>query len=419
MRRSAVRGWGAQVPKLADDIEQARAAALAAIEAANGDLRDLSLDIHAHPELAYEEHHAHELLTNFLEQRGFAVERGAHGLPTAFRAVAGSGDPTVAVLCEYDALPGIGHACGHNLIATSGVATGLALAEVLGEGDGTVVVLGTPAEERGGGKADLIRSGAFDGVDAALMMHPGGQSAEMPPGSVRVNAKPNALHALTVRYIGKNAHAAGRPWDGLNALDALIHAYNGISLLRQQMRPSARVHGIITEGGQAPNIIPDETAAHFYVREDDVAHLEVLKPRVVACFEAAAQATGTELQLDWVGNPYTDMQNSTSLADTFTHHAAQLGMDPVEPATAGAGSTDMGNVTYAVPGLHPSYAVESMAGNHNAGFTEAAGSEEGHARMITASKALALTLVDLYSQPELLAEAKREFDERAAARGEG
>jgi amidohydrolase len=403
------------MPNLADDIEQARAAALAAIDTADGDLRDLSLDIHAHPELAHEEHHAHEVLTDFLEQRGFAVERGAHGLPTAFRAVAGSGDPTVAVLCEYDALPGIGHACGHNLIATSGVATGLALAEVLGEGDGTVVVIGTPAEERDGGKADLIRNGAFDDVDAALMMHPGGQSAQMPPGSVRVRAKPNALHALTVRYVGKNAHAAGRPWEGLNALDAMLHAYGGISLLRQQMRPSARVHGIITDGGQAPNIIPDKTAAYFYVREDTVAHLEELKPRVVACFEAAALATGTELDLTWQGNRYTDMQNSTPIADTFEAHAIALGMDAVEPETAGSGSTDMGNVTYAVPGLHPSYAVESKAGNHNAGFTEAAGSEEGHARMITASKALALTLVDLYSQPELLIEAKREFDERAAA----
>ena len=399
------------------DIEQARAAAVAAIDAANGELRDLSLDIHSNPELAYEEVYAHDVLTGFLEARGFQVERGAFGLPTAFRATAGSGGPTVAVLSEYDALPGIGHACGHNLIATSGVAAGLAAAEVLGEGDGTIVVIGTPAEESGGGKVDLINAGAFDGIDAAMMMHPGGQSPQMPPGSVRVNGKPNALHALTVRYRGKNAHAAGRPWDGLNALDALIHAYNGISLLRQQMRPSARVHGIITEGGQAPNIIPDETAAYFYVREDVVAHLEELKPRVVACFEAAALATGTELELTWQGNPYTDMQNSTPLSETFTKHAVAMGMEPVEPEMAGAGSTDMGNVTYAVPGLHPSYAVESHAGNHNAGFTEAAGSEEGHARMITASKALALTVLDLFAEPELLVEAKREFDERAAAVG--
>ena len=399
------------------DIEQARATAVAAIDAANGELRDLSLDIHSNPELAYEEVYAHDVLTGFLEARGFQVERGAYGMPTAFRAEAGSGGPTVAVLCEYDALPVIGHACGHNLIAASGVAAGLAAAEVLGEGDGTIVVIGTPAEERGGGKVDLINAGAFEEIDAAMMMHPGGESPQMPPGSVRVNGKPNALHALTVRYRGKNAHAAGRPWDGLNALDALIHAYNGISLLRQQMRPSARVHGIITEGGQAPNIIPDETAAYFFVREDVVAHLEELKPRVVACFEAAALATGTELELTWQGNPYTDMQNSTPLSETFTKHAMAMGMESVEPEMAGAGSTDMGNVTYAVPGLHPSYAVESKVGNHNAEFTEAAGSEEGHARMITASKALALTVLDLFAQPELLVEAKREFDERAAAIG--
>jgi metal-dependent amidase/aminoacylase/carboxypeptidase family protein len=241
----------------------------------------------------------------------------------------------------------------------------------------------------------------------------------MPPGSVRVRAKPNALHALTVRYRGKNAHAAGRPWDGLNALDAMIHAYNGIALLRQQLRPTARVHGIITEGGQAPNIIPDRTAAYFYVREDTVAHLEALKPRIVACFEAAAHATGTELDLTWEGNPYTDMQNSTPLADTYERWAVEQGMDPVEPETAGAGSTDMGNVTYAVPGLHPSYAVESTAGNHNPGFTEAAASEEAHTRMLAASKALALTVIDLFADPSLLAEAKREFDARAAARASG
>jgi metal-dependent amidase/aminoacylase/carboxypeptidase family protein len=198
----------------------------------------------------------------------------------------------------------------------------------------------------------------------------------------------------------------------------MLHAYGGISLLRQQMRPSARVHGIITEGGQAPNIIPDKTAAYFYVREDTVAHLEALKPRVVACFEAAALATGTELDLTWEGNPYTDMQNSTPLADTFEQHAVALGMDAVEPPIAGAGSTDMGNVTYAVPGLHPSYSVESTAGNHNAGFTEAAATEEAHDRMLTASKALALTVIDLFAQPELLAEARREFDERAASNGE-
>ena len=400
--------------QLAADIEQARATAIATIEAANDDLRALSLSIHSNPELAFEEHHAHELLTDFLEARGFAVERGAFGMETAFRAVAGSGEPTIAVLCEYDALPGIGHACGHNLIAASGVATGLAVEAVLGEGAGTIVVIGTPAEERGGGKIDLIEAGAFEGVDAAMMMHPGGQGL-MQPGQVRVEAHPNALQGLEVRYLGRNAHAAGRPWDGLNALDALIAAFSNVSLLRQQMRPTARVHGIITEGGRAPNIIPDETAARFMVREDDMAHLEELKPRVLACFQAAAQATGCELDYSWSGNPYSDMQNSTPLVDCYRRNAEAVGMEPVEIEQAGGGSTDMGNVSYAVPSIHPGYAVESESGNHSPGFTAAAGSAEAHARMITASKALALTALDLFSDPALLAEAKREFEQRAAA----
>jgi amidohydrolase len=390
-------------------LEEARATALAAIDSAATDLRGLSLDIHEHPELAYEETHAHAAVADFLEQRRFSVERSAYGVDTAFRAVAGSGGPTIAVLCEYDALPGIGHACGHNLIATAGVATGLALEAALGEGNGTVVVLGTPAEERGGGKIDLIDAGAFADVDAAMMLHPSGGIGA---GKVRTRGRPNAIQSVFVTYQGRNAHAAGRPWDGLNALDALIHAFNGISLLRQQMRPTARVHGIITDGGKAPNIIPDETGAHFYVREISMPRLDELRPRVQACFEAAAMATGTELEARWQGHVYSDMLSSSPLAESYEEHAATLGMDVDPEPRLGGGSTDMGNVTYVVPGIHPSFGIEADAANHTAGFTDAAATESAHAETLRAAKALALTALDLYSDEAKIAAAKAELADR-------
>ena len=191
---------------------------LETIDGVSEDLRALSLDIHAHPELNYEEMHAHQVLTDYLEQQGFEVERGAFGMATAFVARAGSGAPTIAVLSEYDALPGIGHACGHNLIAISGIASGLALKEALGEGNGTILVLGSPAEEGGGGKIEMIEAGAFEGIDAALMLHPA------PGDGAWVNM--NAIQPLSVEFFGRNAHAAATPWQGLNALDALVHAYN-------------------------------------------------------------------------------------------------------------------------------------------------------------------------------------------------
>jgi len=399
---------------LTQDLDHARAQVLATIDDAAAPLRALSLDIHSHPELAYEELHAHAALTSFLEARGFSVTRGAFGVPTAFRAVAGNGAPTLAVLCEYDALPGIGHACGHNLIAAAGVATGLALQAVLGEGNGTIVVLGTPAEERGGGKVDLIDAGAFDGVDAAMMLHPSGGKL-IRSGQVRVPANPNALQSLRVEYFGRNAHAASAPWDGVNALDALIQAFNNVAMLRQQMRPTARVHGVITEGGRAPNIIPDHTAAHFYVREENRSRLEELKPRVIACFEGAALATGCRFESHWDGHPYSDMQNSSPLVDAYARHAVEVGLEPIEITQVGGGSTDMGNVSYAVPSIHPSFGLTSPdAGNHTPGFTAAAGSEEGHADMLRAAKALALTALDAYADEAVLVEAKREFAARQA-----
>lgn len=391
-------------PSTRADADKLKAAAQAAIDAVSEDLRALSLDIHAHPELNFEERHAHAVLTGYLEQQGFAVQRSAYGMETAFEARAGSGGPTVAVLSEYDALPGIGHACGHNLIAITGVAAGVGLKEAMGEGQGTVVVLGTPAEEGGGGKIEMIQRGAFTGVDAAMMLHPAAGDS--------VWANMIAIHALRVEYHGRNAHAGALPWQGLNALDALVHAYNGIALLRQQMTPDARVHGVITAGGDKPNIIPDHTAAEFYVRAKDDATLADLKTRVLACFEAGAVATGCRVETEWVGHQYSHLTTNDPLAEAYVANMSALGKQlPAKEASRafGGASTDMGNVSHVVPSIHPTFAIRTTEGNHTAPFTAAAATPEAHAETVLASKGLAMTAVDLFTDPDLLARAQDDF----------
>jgi len=373
------------------------------IEAHAAALDTLSLDIHAHPELNFREYHAHDVLTTFLEEQGFSVARGAYEMPTAFCAAAGSGAPIIAVLCEYDALPEIGHACGHNLIAASGVAVGLALKEVLAEGEGTVIVLGSPAEEGGGGKVFMIERGAFEGVDAAMMLHPSPNDGAWPVV--------NAIQTLEVEFFGRAAHAAARPHEGLNALDAIVAAYNAVSMLRQQMTSDARVHGVITKGGVKPNIIPDHTAAEFYIRAADDRKLEDLKGRVLACFEGAATATGCRLESRWTGRPYSNIATNNPVAEAYVENARALGKAlPARGAGAGGGpSTDMGNVSHVVPSIHPNFAIPTEAGNHTPGFTAAAATPEAHVAMRTAATALAMTALDLYLRPELLDAARKDF----------
>ena len=385
------------------DLSAQKATARRAIEEASEDLRALSLDIHAHPELNFQEHHAHDLVTAFLEERGFTVERSAYGLETAFAATAGSGPATIAVLCEYDALPEIGHACGHNLIAASGVAAALGMKAALGDGDGAVVVLGTPAEEGGGGKIDMIEQGAFDGVDAAMMVHPSPADTAWPVIM--------ALHELEVEFFGKNAHAAAFPWEGVNALDAFVLAYNGIAVLRQQLPPETRVHGIVTNGGAKPNIIPDHTAADFYLRARDDEKLDALKQRVLACFSGAAEATGCRLEYRWHGKRYGNLATNEPMAEAYATNARALGkiLLPAAEVRRMAGSTDFGNVSHVVPSIHPMFAIETTAGNHSPEFTQAAATPEAHAAMLTAATALALTALDLYANPERLNAARHAF----------
>lgn len=385
------------------DLAATKQAAAAVIDQMSEDLRAISLSIHANPELGFEERHAHGVLTEFLENQGFAVERGAYGMPTAFKAVTGSGGPTVAILCEYDALPEIGHACGHNLMAMTGIAAGVAVKEVLGEETGTVVVLGSPAEEGGGGKVVMIEQGAFAEIDAALLMHPSPQDGVRPTLT--------GIQRCTVQFYGRNAHAAARPQDGINALDALVMAYNGVSMLRQQLAPDCRVHGVITKGGVRPNIIPDHTVAEFYVRSTDDARLVDLRARVQACFEGAATATGCRMEVEWDARPYRPMDTNDALAVAFHGNAAGLGWElppPDRPSPSGA-SSDMGNVSHVVPSIQPSYAIPCAAANHNAGFATAAATPEAHVAAIRAAKAMAMTALDALLRPDLLESARAGF----------
>ncbi|MFN8534483.1 MAG: M20 family metallopeptidase [Dehalococcoidia bacterium] len=378
------------------------------IEDTSGDLRALSLSIYDNPELNFEEVHAHAVLTDFLDERGFAVERGAFGLPTAFRARVGEGSPAVAILCEYDALPEIGHACGHNLIATAGVAAALAVKAA--QPAGTLVVLGTPAEEGGGGKVFMIERGAFEGIDAAMMVHPA-------PGH---SAWPNVIgvEAVEVQYFGRNAHAAMAPYEGLNALDALVLAYNAIAVLRQQLRPDTRVHGVITRGGAKPNIIPDHTAAEFYLRARNETELAELRERVYACFEGAAVATGCRFELRPTGPRFADLATSDPIAGRYAAHARTLGIAipprGVNPLDRTPISTDMGNVSYVVPSIHPLFGIETSAGNHTPEFAEAAGSEAAHQAMLVAASAMAETALDLLNDASLRAAAWEELLDRQA-----
>lgn len=383
-------------------LPAAKARAQAAIEGASAALRALSLAIHGEPELGFEELSAHRLLTDFLEGAGFAVRRHAYGLTTAFEATAGSGGPRVAVFCEYDALPEIGHACGHNLIAMAGVAAGLGVQAALGEAPGTIVVLGSPAEEGGGGKIRMMDEGALDGVDAALMVHPAANQTAW--------ASVIAIEQLRLEYFGKAAHASAAPWLGVNALDAMVQAYNNVAMLRQQLLPSDRVHGVITHGGNRPNIIPDYTSSDWYVRAATEERREDVRAKVIACFEAAASASGCTMEVQTQNLPYSDLVTNDAMAEAFVANARALGWPlPDKAPTPAWASTDMGNVSYRVPSIHPLYRIPTDAPNHSVEFTECAATDGAHEATLRAATAMAWTALDLLLDGGLLARAKAEF----------
>ena len=366
----------------------------------------VSHDIHAHPELAFQEHHAVGVLADALEAEDLRVDRGVFTLETAFEArlpTRGEG-PTVAILAEYDALPGIGHACGHNLIASAALGATLGLQAVAGELPGHVRLLGTPAEERGGGKELMARAGAFEGVDAAMMIHPAG---------VNLTTMPCICVAeVEVIYHGRSAHASAMPHKGINALDGLLLAYQAISNLRQHIRDEERIHGIITEGGQAPNIVPDRAVGNFYVRAATEKALEGLKPRVQACFEAGAKGSGSEVEVNWANVDYLDLNTNWPLASRFQYHGESLGREFLSPSQlGGAGSTDMGNVSYRVPSIHPMLACSPPnVVIHHPDFARWAGSEMGDAAALDGAKAMALTTAEFLLDPLLQAEVRKAFD---------
>jgi amidohydrolase len=375
-----------------------------AVDRLADELEQLSHRIHANPELGYQEVKAAEWLTDFLASKGFEVERGVAGVETAFRATLGSGGgPTIAIMCEYDALPIIGHACGHNVIAASGAGAGAALAAVRDQlPRGRVVVVGTPAEEGGGGKVRLVKGGTFADIDAAMMVH--GWAGWVPHqdllGIVRVGFE----------FTGKAAHASAYPWDGINALDAVIQTFNNVSMLRQQLRPDARVHGIVTQGGAAPNIIPEFAAAMFYVRAAQLDYMWDVHRRVVACAEGAARATGCTVKVIEHDNAYEPFKRNTTLVEAFRSNLQTFGVSETPEDKEHLGSSDVGNVSQVMPTIQPLVKIAPDGTPiHSREFKEAARGPLARQGLVIAAKTMAMTTYDLLAQPELLARARQEF----------
>jgi len=383
--------------------EELKASVIGEIDARRQQLSELSLKIHANPEIAFQEVKAASWLTEYLKENGFSIEQGICGLATAFRASYGQGKPAVAILAEYDALPKLGHACGHNLIATSAVGAGIAAKLAVDRFGGTILVIGTPGEEMEGGKVFMVNRGAFDGVDVAMMTHPGVRNTATVHGL--------ACQTLEVEFFGKPAHAAARPAEGINALEAMIQSFTAINSLRQHIKSSARIHGIITDGGEAANVVPAHSAGHFIVRAEDDDYLDELKERVINCFTGAATASGARLEYKWGEVRYSPLRNNLTLAQLFRRNIQSLGRKmPLFDSRVSFGSTDMGNVSQLVPGIHPLVAIAPVnVLGHSPKFASVAASETGTRGLLDAAKALAMTVVDLVANPEIVTRVKEEF----------
>lgn len=376
---------------------------LAAIADLAPSLQRLSAELYDDPELSNEEFRAVKRLTTMAAAHGFAVEQPLAGLPTAFRATfqggGGAGGPTVAFMAEYDALPDIGHACGHNIMAASCIGAALALASLGDDLPGTVVLVGCPAEETTGGKVTLVDEGAFDGVDVAMSVHPGQRDG--------VGGSSRASHPLEIEFFGRTSHAAAAPEEGANALHGLVLALNAIWGLRSQLREDVRLPGIILDGGSAPNVIPDYARARLSVRAADADYLtEVVIPRVKACVEGAALATGTRVETNHYEPLYKDLRQNAALNGLFKTTLEQLGRTDVEVRSPNhrGGSTDVGNVSHVVPTIHPTVAivpkgVTVMA--HTIEFAEATMSDSGQEGLIVATQAMALSALEYMLDEEL------------------
>ncbi len=360
-----------------------------------------------HPETAYQEYKSCDHLAKVLEKNGFKVETNIGGVETAFVARPQSSAPArpcVALLAEYDALPKIGHGCGHNLIAAASFGAALAMKHIMTNGTGDFIVVGTPAEEGGGGKVRLIDAGVFDDVDAAMMFHP--SQCNLPGKGMLGRTK------FKMAFHGKTAHASGSPDKGINALDALILTYNGINALRQYLRPDARIHGIITHGGDAPNIIPDYTEALFYVRAGTTAYREEIFNRVVGCAQAGADAMGATVEIEIDGPKIDAMHRNRALETAFEANMKTLNV-PVDADPGRMGSSDMGNLSHVLPAIHPYLAiVDEGIPSHSVAFRDATLTSRGKTTLLNAAKLLAMTAYDFLNSPQLQEQARSDFQKK-------
>lgn len=385
-------------------------AVISAVEAVAGELHGLSAAVHEAAELGFEEHRSVDAIERVLRDHGLAIDRGFGGLETAFRASAGSGKgPRLAVFAEYDALPGIGHGCGHNLICGAGVGAFLGLAAIAEQLDGTVELIGSPAEENGSAKEILAATGALDGIDAAMMVHPSSQ-----PGQAGVTTI--GLRSVEIAYHGVAAHAAANPHLGRNALDAIVFAYQGVAALRQHMLPSSRLHGIISEGGEAANVVPELTRGRFVIRAESLDELVGLSGRVQQILEGAALMTGTRLEATWDRvPPNLPVRSNRELARRFAGYFRGQGQEIADEGLM-SGSTDMGNVSLRLPAIHPSFNVTSPdVGMHTREFAACANTQEANTAMVDAAIAMALTARDYLEDAEVRRAVREEFEAAGGA----
>ncbi|RXJ04232.1 M20 family peptidase [Anaerobacillus alkaliphilus] len=366
----------------------------------------ISQFIGENPELGHEEFKAAKILSEELVNHGFQVNMGTSNLPTAFDALYDSGlpGPSIGFMAEYDALPEIGHACGHNIIGTMAIAAGIGLSKVIKHCGGKVYVYGTPAEETRGGKVTMAEEGVFNHLDVAMMVHPLYRHEK--------SGSSLAMDAIQFEFFGKPAHAASSPHEGINALDAVIQTFNGINALRQHITPDARIHGIITEGGKAANVVPDYAVAQFYVRAQHRNYLDELLEKVKNCAKAAALATGAKLETSFYELSYDDLNTNEALSNNFTENLLELGISLEEIHEKGSGgSLDMGNVSHVVPSIHPYVQIcNEPYACHTKEFREAAMSDQGFEGLMLGAKSMAYTAYDVITKPGLLAQIKQEFE---------
>lgn len=369
-----------------------------------GEFKEVNEYIYNNPELGNQEFKACEALTNLLKNHGFETSTNYVGIPTAFigKYKNGNGGAKVAILAEYDALPGIGHGCGHNIFGVTSVATGILLKEIMGDTVGEVLVIGTPAEETCGAKVDMAKAGVFNDVDIAMAVHPTGEAHTR-------SGKSQAMEAIQFTFKGKTAHAAGAPYEGINALDGVLMLFNSINALRQQTRETARIHGVITNGGKAANIIPDLAVANFYVRAQTLSYLNELVEKVKNCARGAALATGTTLEIENYETSFANLVTNEKLYETYEKNLKLQGVEKIITGSD-AGSTDMGDVSHCCPTIHPYFPLTTnhLTG-HSVEFACATVQPEAYKGMKEATIAMALTAMDIFTNPQLLQEIKEEF----------